>query len=98
MEPEKNAPRLGVSDAEKNTPPDLIFTMPITMLMNGDAAGAEQTFRADLEHNPRNPRSLFGLQQSLKAQHREYDASFVEKEFNSAWKGGRNSLTMEDLV
>jgi tetratricopeptide (TPR) repeat protein len=148
-----------VSDTEKNTPPDVIFTMPInnkskdilkiaedvlgakiaatkkdnagaiamlrdavaiqdklnygeppdwffpvreslgaTLLMNGDATGAEQIFRADLEHNPRNPRSLYGLQQSLKAQHRDYDAGFVEKEFNSAWKGGNNSLKMEDLV
>jgi len=148
-----------VSDAEKNTPPEVIFAMPINnkakdilkiaedvlgakiaiakkdnvaaiamlreavaiqdklnygeppdwffpvreslgaaMLMNGDAAGAEQTFRADLERNPRNPRSLFGLQEALKAQHREYDAGFVEKEFNSAWKGESNSLKMADLV
>jgi hypothetical protein len=83
-------------------PPDWFFpvreSLGATLLMNGDAAGAEQIFRADLEHNPRNPRSLYGLQQSLKAQHREYDAGFVEKEFNSAWKGGNNSLKMEDLV
>jgi hypothetical protein len=148
-----------VSDAEKNTPPDVIFTMPINnkakdilkiaedvlgakiatakkdnaraiemlreavaiqdklnygeppdwffpvreslgaaVLMNGDAAAAEQIFRADLDHNPRNPRSLYGLQQALKAEHKDYDAGFIEKEFNSAWKGGSNSLKMEDLV
>jgi len=83
-------------------PPDWFFpvreSLGAAMLMNGDAAGAEQTFRADLERNPRNPRSLFGLQEALKAQHREYDAGFVEKEFNSAWKGESNSLKMADLV
>ena len=37
------------------------------LLMNGDAAGAEKVFREDLDRNPRNPRSLFGLQQALKS-------------------------------
>jgi tetratricopeptide (TPR) repeat protein len=68
------------------------------LLMNGDAAGAEKTFRDDLDRNPRNPRSLYGLQQTLKKQGREYDASFVEKQFNSSWKGGANTLKVEDLV
>jgi tetratricopeptide (TPR) repeat protein len=68
------------------------------LLMNGDAAGAEKTFRDDLERNPRNPRSLYGLQQTLKKQGREYDATFVEKQFNSSWKGGANTLKVEDLV
>jgi tetratricopeptide (TPR) repeat protein len=148
-----------VADAEKNTPPDVVFTMPINnkakdimkiaedvlgakiammkkdnagalamlrdavaiqdtlnygeppdwffpvreslgaaLLMNGDSAQAEQVFRADLDRNPRNPRSLFGLQQALKAQGRNYDAGFVEKEFNTSWKGGSTPLKMEDLV
>ena len=83
-------------------PPDWFFpvreSLGAVMLMNGDASGAEQVFRADLERNPRNPRSLYGLEQALKAQGRDYDAGFVEKEFNAAWKGGSNSLKMEDLV
>jgi tetratricopeptide (TPR) repeat protein len=146
-----------VSEAEQNTPPDVIFSMPINnkakdimkisedvlgakiamarkdytqaialltaavaiqdtlkygeppdwffpvreslggiLLMNGDAAGAEKVFRADLDRNPRNPRSLFGLQQSLKTQNRNYDAGFVEAEFNDSWKGG--PVKVEDLV
>jgi tetratricopeptide (TPR) repeat protein len=146
-----------VSDAEKATPPDVIFAMPIdnkakdimkiaenvlgaqlalarkdsagainmlreavaiqdslkygeppdwffpvreslggVLLMSGDAKSAEQVFRDDLAVNPRNPRSLFGLQQSLKAQDRSYDAGFVEKQFRNSWKGGE--MKMEDLV
>jgi tetratricopeptide (TPR) repeat protein len=146
-----------VSEAEQNTPPDMIFAMPINnkakdimriaenvlgakiamakkdnaqaismltaaveiqdtlkygeppdwffpvreslggvLLMNGDAVGAEKVFRADLDRNPRNPRSLFGLQQALKAQQRNYDAGFVENEFRDSWKGGE--VKVEDLV
>src|SRR6266576_2667638 len=38
------------------------------LLKIGDYAGAEEVFRADLERNPSNPRSLFGLEEALKAQ------------------------------
>ncbi|HTF42983.1 MAG TPA: hypothetical protein VK641_03740, partial [Terriglobales bacterium] len=73
------------------------------LLMNGDAAGAEKVFRADLDRNPRNPRSLFGLQQALKVQRRDYDATFVEKQFHASWKGRTSAgeateLKVEDLV
>jgi hypothetical protein len=44
----------------------------------------------------RNPRSLFGLQQALKAQDRNYDASFVESEFRDSSKG--REVKIEDLV
>ncbi|MGH9498241.1 MAG: tetratricopeptide repeat protein [Terriglobales bacterium] len=83
-------------------PPDWFFpvreSLGGVLLMNGDAAGAEKVFRADLERNPRNPRSLFGLQQALKAQDRNYDAGFVEVQFKAAWKGGATALKVEDLV
>lgn len=82
-------------------PPDWFFpvreSLGAALLINGDAAGAEQVFRADLDRNPRNPRSLFGLQQALKAQGKNYDAGFVEKQFQASWKGG-NTLKVEDLV
>src|SRR3989440_12772158 len=68
------------------------------LLMNGDAAGAEKIFREDIETHPRNPRSVFGLQQALKAQKRDYDAGFVEKQFQSSWKGQGAQLRVEDLV
>jgi hypothetical protein len=67
------------------------------LLMNGDNAGAEKVFREDLDRHLRNPRSLFGLQQALKAQKRDYDASFVEKQFQSSWKGGTTQLKIADL-
>jgi tetratricopeptide (TPR) repeat protein len=67
------------------------------LLMSGDQAGAEQVFRDDLERNPRNPRSLFGLEQALKAQGRAYDATFVRKQFDASWKGAA-APKVEDLV
>src|SRR5216683_735389 len=68
------------------------------LLMSGDAKGAEQVFREDLARNLRNPRSLFGLHQALKAQDRNSDAWFVEQEFRKSWKGGAAELKVEDLV
>ncbi len=63
------------------------------LLSSGDYAGAEQVFRADLEINRRNGRSLFGLLQSLKAQQKSYAAAMVEREFDSAWKNADTKLT-----
>ena len=81
-------------------PPDWFFpvreSLGGVLLMSGDAKGAEQVFRKDLDQNPRNPRSLFGLREALKAQDRSYDAGFVEKEFKDSWKGGE--VKLEDLV
>ena len=83
-------------------PPDWFFpvreSLGAALLMKGDAPEAEKVFREDLDRNPRNPRSLYGLQQTLKKQGRDYDAGFVEKQFNASWKGGANSLNVEDLV
>jgi tetratricopeptide (TPR) repeat protein len=81
-------------------PPDWFFpvreSLGGALLINGDAAGAERVFRADLDRNLRNPRSLFGLQQALKAQNRNYDAGFVEAEFHDSWTG--REVKIEDLV
>jgi hypothetical protein len=59
------------------------------LLMSGDAKSAEQVFRDDLARNPRNPRSLFGLQRALREQGRESDAWFVEKQFHEAGRATR---------
>jgi tetratricopeptide (TPR) repeat protein len=81
-------------------PPDWFFpvreSLGGVLMMSGDSKGAEKVFRDDLEKNPRNPRSLFGLHEALKAQDRSYDAGFVEKQFRTSWKGG--VMKMEDLV
>ena len=83
-------------------PPDWFFpvreSLGGALLINGNATGAEKIFREDLDRNPRNPRSLFGLQQALKAQDRNYDAGFVEEQFRAQWKGGESGLKVEDLV
>ncbi len=68
------------------------------MLISGDAAGAEKVFREDLEHNPRNPRSLFGLHQALLAEKLDYDAGFVQKQFDASWKGAPTALKLDDLI
>jgi len=85
-----------------NEPQDWFFpvreSLGAALMMKGDTAGAEKTFRDDLDRNPRNPRSLYGLQEALKKQGRTYDAGFVQKQFKSSWKGGTTSLKMEDLV
>ena len=67
------------------------------LLKIGDDGGAEDVFRADLQRNPRNPRSLFGLEQALKAQEKAYDAGFVKKQFDASWKGSAPPK-LDDLV
>src|ERR1700730_5376916 len=67
------------------------------LLKIGDDAGAEDVFRADLDRNPRNPRSLFGLEQALKAMDRTYDAGFVREQFDANWKSATRP-TLDDLV
>jgi tetratricopeptide (TPR) repeat protein len=94
---------IAIQDTLKyDEPPDWFFpvreSLGAALLMTGDAAGAEKVFRDDLDRNPRNPRSLFGLRQALKAQKRDYDAEFVEKQFQTSWKGGELQLKLEDLV
>jgi tetratricopeptide (TPR) repeat protein len=83
-------------------PPDWFFpvreSLGAALLLDGKAQEAEQVFRADLDRNPRNPRSLFGLSQSLKAQNRTYDAQFVDKQFQAAWKNPSFELKLEDLT
>jgi len=67
------------------------------LLQAGDAKVAEQVFRDDLEKNPRNPRSLFGLAEALTRQHRDYEASWVKQQLQSAWQGADVELKVEDL-
>ncbi len=67
------------------------------LLRDGRYAEAEQVFRADLERNPRNPRSLFGLSEALKAQHKTAAADTVHAEFEVAWKNADSRLVVNDL-
>jgi tetratricopeptide (TPR) repeat protein len=56
------------------------------LLRHGNAAEAEAVFRRDLQINPRNGRSLYGLMESLKAQGNSVGADFVGREFAAAWQ------------
>jgi len=67
------------------------------LLLDGQAGYAEAVFRADLEKNPRNPRSLFGLWRSLAAQNKTADADWVRRQFEAAWQGAASQLRVEDL-
>jgi tetratricopeptide (TPR) repeat protein len=83
-------------------PPDWFYpvreNLGGALLISGDAPGAEKVFREDLDRNPRNPRSLFGLQQSLLRQKRDYDAGFVKKQLDTSWKSSSHVLKLDDLV
>jgi tetratricopeptide (TPR) repeat protein len=78
-------------------PPDWYFpvreALGNVLLANGRAAEAEQVFREDLERNPRNGRSLFGLSESLKAEGKTYDAQLVRKQFEAAWSNAEMPLS-----
>ncbi len=49
------------------------------LLMSSDAAGAEKAFREDLNRRPARSSFLFGLEQALKAQKRDYDEDLSER-------------------
>jgi tetratricopeptide (TPR) repeat protein len=67
------------------------------LMKSGDYPAAEEVFRADLQRNKRNGRSLFGLTESLKAQGKTYAAALVKREFDVAWKNADTTLKLEDF-
>jgi len=58
---------------------------------------AEGVFREDLKQNPGNPRSLFGLGQSLRMQGKRTEAAETMKKFKAAWARADVSLTTVGL-
>src|SRR5215813_1337822 len=63
----------------------------------GDRRAAVENWLKDLENNPRNGRSLFGLAESLKKQGKAQDAHRARTEFEKAWKNADVKLKIEDL-
>ena len=59
-------------------------------------AEAAAIFKRDLEINPNNPRSLFGLAEALKAQSSP-DAVQARSRSEDAWKGAEIQLSVEGL-
>jgi tetratricopeptide (TPR) repeat protein len=82
-------------------PPDWYYpvreSLGASLLRGGQAKEAEKVFREDLQRNPRNPRSLFGLWQSLLAQKKTADVDWVKAAFDTAWKNADTKLRLEDL-
>jgi tetratricopeptide (TPR) repeat protein len=82
-------------------PPDWYYpvreSLGGALLAAGKAPEAEQVFRQDLQRNPRNPRSLFGLEASLKAQDKVADAAWVDRQFQEAWKDADTKLKLGEL-
>ena len=67
------------------------------LLRSGESSEAEKVFREDLEKHPRNPRSLFGLAESLKAQGKTADAGWVQRQFKRAWMDPASSPSIGSL-
>lgn len=82
-------------------PPDWYYpvreSLGAALAASGEYAEAEKVFREDLAQNPRNPRSLFGLHETLRAENKESDAAWVQSEFEKAWKSADTQLRMSDL-
>jgi tetratricopeptide (TPR) repeat protein len=82
-------------------PPDWLYPMrePLgaALLQAGKPAEAELVFREDLKRNARNPRSMFGLAESLKAQGKTAKARATEQQFKVAWRNADTKLAIPDL-
>jgi len=82
-------------------PPDWYYpvreSLGAALLAGGKAKEAEEVFREDLRRNPRNPRSLFGLKESLASQRSDNDAAWVQREFEKAWKNADTTPKIGDF-
>jgi len=72
-------------------------TLGAVLLEAGQPAEAEATYRDELQRNPGNGWSLFGLAQALSAQDRETEAAEVRVEFEQAWVEADVELTASRL-
>jgi tetratricopeptide (TPR) repeat protein len=72
-----------------NEPADWYYpvrqSLGAVLLEAGHAAEAETVYWQDLNQNPENGWSLFGLAQSLKAQGKNEQATEIERRFQRAW-------------
>jgi tetratricopeptide (TPR) repeat protein len=64
------------------------------LLETGRLPDAERVFREDLVRHPRNPRSLFGLHESLVKQGRTADAAWIKAAFDEVWKTADARLSL----
>jgi tetratricopeptide (TPR) repeat protein len=80
-----------------NEPKDWFFPvrhlLGAELLKAGRATEAERIYREDLQQNPGNGWSLYGLARSLEAQHKSAEAARVDEEFRTAWARADVTLT-----
>ena len=62
------------------------------LLAAGRVAAAEAAYREDLEANPENGWSLFGLAKCLRARGSAATAAEIEERFRKAWSGADVTL------
>jgi hypothetical protein len=93
--------RAGQAVLERYEPADWFYptreSLGAALMRDTSFEDAERVFRADLERNPKNGRSLFGLWQSLVAQGRTDDASRAQRDFRSAWQHADVQLRLRDF-
>jgi tetratricopeptide (TPR) repeat protein len=63
------------------------------LLRAGKAQEAEDVYREDLRRHPENGWALYGLTQSLTAQHKDAEAKAVRQRFDKAWQSADITLT-----
>jgi tetratricopeptide (TPR) repeat protein len=67
------------------------------LLRDKQFAEAENVFRRDLQVNPDNPRSLFGLSEALKEQKKNSEADQFRQRFEKAWQGADVEVSIQTL-
>ncbi len=66
-------------------------------LLAGDAASAEETFRASLVRAPNNGWALYGLSEVFKKRGNEASAKASKELLEKAWLGDTRSLKLANL-
>jgi tetratricopeptide (TPR) repeat protein len=93
---------VAIQDSLKYSEPPSWFypvreSLGATLFLDGQTSEAEQVFREDLQRNPRNPRSLWGLLEVLRSRGRSHDAGFVQAELEVAWKSDLHHLNLHNF-
>jgi tetratricopeptide (TPR) repeat protein len=72
-------------------------TLGAVLLQAGKPAEAQSVFLDELRRNPENGWSLYGLEQSLRAQGRKQEAKEVAERFEKAWANADVELNISTL-
>ncbi len=93
---------VAIQDSLKYSEPPSWFypvreSLGAALYLDGQIPAAEQIFREDLQRNPRNPRSLFGLLEVLRSRGRSHDAGFVQTDLGIVWKSDLRQLNLRNF-